>query len=412
VSICNIAANRLKERMHQVLHTRGCLNLSSLKDVLRIKRRYENDLLRRRLAVGCSIGYKRTKGKISEELSIIVYVYPKQDEPTEESIPHEIEGVKTDVQESRPFGAYAACTFDVASGPEPLTCTRLECMNRQKETILTQGLVNKIDFAYVRIVDRKDIIHVAKKTRLFLSELREQLEYDRRYGEPFRESGSSVGRYHFPIDQIYPGARKFMEELKRHVDSKKRGRSKFYGVSSNQQDVRLIRSEIAGLGRSTRRIIDPRLGMAVTMSGAASGVTEGIIVGIDASLFIDYPPWMSGEGSRQSLEPIFSPMIGENGARFPLDILGFAGGGIPIRFPPEPEDCPLAKSRKVVHPKRALFSGQIVTTRMAKKGDSGAPLYDKQMNPVGMLFAGSESFTYFHPMKTVLNELSRFQSRT
>lgn len=402
----------MKERIYQVLHTRDCLNLSSLKDVLRIKRQHENDLLRRRLAVGCSVGYKATKGKTTEELSIIVYVYPKQDEPTEESIPHEIEGVKTDVQESRPFGTYAACTFHVAPSSGPPTCNRLECMNRQKETILTQGLVNKVDLAYIGRVDRKDIIHVAKKTGLFLSELREQLEYDRRYGEPFRESGSSIGRYKLPIDQIHPGAREFMEELKRHVYSKKRRRRKFHVVLSNQQDMRLIRSEIAGLGRGTRRIIDPRLGMAVIMSGAASGVTEGIIVGIDTSLFIDYPPWMSGEGSRQSLEPIFSPMIGENGARFPLDILGFAGGGIPIRFPPEPEDCPLAKSRKVVHLKRALFSGQIVTTRMAKKGDSGAPLYDKQMNAVGMLFAGSESFTYFHPMKTVLDELSRFRLRT
>ncbi len=356
--------------------------------------------------MGCSVGYKVTEGKITNNLSVIVYVYPKQNEPTEEFIPPEIEGAGTDIQESKPLGAYAASVSYVPPSSDPLICSRLECMNEQKRTILSQRIFNKVDYVFIRSVNREDIIHVAERTGLFVRELGEQLEFDRRFGEPFRGAGGSTGHYNSPIDRVYPGAGKFMQELRKCVDSKPSRRSDIPSAERSVFPV-LLPTEVAGLGRSTPKMADPRLGMKVRMSGATSGVTEGIIVGIDASLFIDYPPWMRGEDSTPSLEPVFSPMIGEVSGRFPLDVLGFVEWGIPIRFPPEPENCPLAKSRRVHHPSRALFTGQIVTTKMAKEGDSGAPLFDMEMNNVGTLFAGSDSFSFFHPMNAVRTEIQQ-----
>jgi tetratricopeptide (TPR) repeat protein len=380
---------------------------SSLSEVLQMKRKHEDELLLRRLALGCSVGCKVARGKTTNELCVVVYVYPKQNEPAEELIPPDIDGVKTDIQESKPLGDYAACASYVSPTSDSLICSRLECMNEQKQVILNQGIVNKVDYAYIRSVSREDIIRVAEKTGLFLEQLRHQLEFDRRFGEPFRGQGGSMGHYNFSIDRIYPGAGKFMQKLKKHVDSKPAERSRIPSDAKRQGGPVLVPTEVAGLGRSTGRMVDPRLGMKVRMSGATSEVTEGTIVGIDASLFIDYPPWMGEGGLTPPLEPVFSPMIGEIGARFPLDVLGFVEGGIPIRFPPEPKNCSIAKSHRVRHRRRALFTGQIVTTKMASKGDSGAPLYDAEMNVVGMLFAGSESFTFFHPMKTVRTEADR-----
>jgi len=378
-----------------------------LNDTIRVKQKHEKELLLRRLALGCSVGYKAKSGKMTDELCVIVYVYPKQSEPAEELIPPQINGVKTDIQESKPMGAYAACASYVSPSYDPLICSRLECMNEQKKAILSQRIVNKVDYAYIRSVSREDIVSVAEQTGLFLEQLREQLEFDRRFGEPFRGPGGSIGHYNVPIERIHPGANKFMQELRKHVVSKPTERSKPPLDGKRQDGPVLVPTEVAGLGRFTGRIADPRLGMKVRMSGATSGVKEGTIVGIDASLFIDYPPWMSRDDLSPSLEPVFSPMIGEIGARFPLDVLGFVESGIPIRFPPEPENCPLAKSQRVNHRRRAFFTGQIVTTKMASRGDSGASLYDMEMNVVGMLFAGSESFTFFHPMKIVRTEARR-----
>jgi len=378
-----------------------------LNDTIQVKKRHEKELLLRRLALGCSVGYKTKSGKMTDELCVIVYVYPKQSEPAEELIPPEIDGVKTDIQESKPMGAYAACASYVSPSHDSLICSRLKCMNEQKKAILSQRIVNKVDYAYIRTVSREDIVSVAEQTGLFLEQLGEQLEFDRRFGEPFRGPGGSIGHYNLPIERIHPGANKFMQELKKHVDSKPAERSGIPSDAKQPEGPAPVPTEVAGLGRFTGRIVDPRLGLKVRMSGATSGVTEGAIVGIDASLFVDYPPWI-GEGDLvPPLEPVFSPMIGEVGARFPLDVLGFWEGGIPIRFPPEPKNCPLAKSGRVRHLRRALFTGQIVTTKMAGKGDSGAPLFDTEMNVVGMLFAGSESFTFFHPMKTVRTEVDR-----
>jgi len=53
--------------------------------------------------------------------------------------------------------------------------------------------------------------------------------------------------------------------------------------------------------------------------------------------------------------------------------------------------------------KTAVFENQIMTGCMSKGGDSGSLCLDKDMNAVGLLFAGSEKITILNPIKPVLD---------
>lgn len=51
----------------------------------------------------------------------------------------------------------------------------------------------------------------------------------------------------------------------------------------------------------------------------------------------------------------------------------------------------------------ALFTNQIVTTKMGTAGDSGSLLLNQDNHAVGLLFAGGNSATIYHPIAEVLN---------
>jgi hypothetical protein len=55
------------------------------------------------------------------------------------------------------------------------------------------------------------------------------------------------------------------------------------------------------------------------------------------------------------------------------------------------------------------FKDQICTTSMSKGGDSGSCLFEAgTKKPVGLLFAGTESESFYNPIKSVLSSLSMF----
>lgn len=53
---------------------------------------------------------------------------------------------------------------------------------------------------------------------------------------------------------------------------------------------------------------------------------------------------------------------------------------------------------------QVTFDDCIVSTSISRGGDSGSILLDAQMNALGLLFAGSDKVTVFHPIKTVADE--------
>lgn len=69
---------------------------------------------------------------------------------------------------------------------------------------------------------------------------------------------------------------------------------------------------------------------------------------------------------------------------------------------------------KVSYPMGIIaFKNQIRTTSMSKGGDSGSCLFERNTKkPVGLLFAGSESASFFNSFRTVLSSLSNSHTNT
>jgi hypothetical protein len=357
-----------------------------------IKRRYENILLSKQFVNGCAVGFKERKGSFTSEICVVAYVVQKRgDMPPEQLVQPSLDGVKTDVQENPPVGPLAWSPFAAETARADIYyCRRYECMEYQKMKILEQNLTSTLDLLTSVLVTRDDIINAAKKTRLWPI-LQMQLSEYERYGEPIRGPGQSSGFLGIPADKLpFPDAGLFMKKLRR-ITQRRRKKSVTIPAGYNTSEI--------GLAGKT---VQPELGMDVIMQGVISGVARGKIVGVDASVFVDYAPWM---GTEVMGEPCFSPSP-LHGGYFPIDIVGLTDRAFKPRYPPEPQDCPYRKLFKTVrHYRRALFVGQIVTTVVAKQGDSGAPLCDEKGNPVGMLFGGTQRFSYFHPARLVGDEL-------
>ena len=72
-----------------------------LDKVKAVKRKHEDELLKKRNVVGVGIGYKETNGQMTEELSLVVMVktkIPSHELDHIDRIPREIEGIRTDVK--------------------------------------------------------------------------------------------------------------------------------------------------------------------------------------------------------------------------------------------------------------------------------------------------------------------------
>lgn len=80
----------------------------TMKDVRKVKERYEDELMKKPGVTGCAIGYRYVGGKKTNELCIICYVRmkkPEEELKKKDIIPREIEGIKIDVVESGEFRA-------------------------------------------------------------------------------------------------------------------------------------------------------------------------------------------------------------------------------------------------------------------------------------------------------------------
>jgi hypothetical protein len=101
-----------------------------------------------------------------------------------------------------------------------------------------------------------------------------------------------------------------------------------------------VASTILGIGR-VGRTRDAELGMRVRKSGRTSGVTEGRVTALDATVEVDY-------------------------------------GG-----------------------QTAVFREQIVSDLVSKGGDSGSLVVDESARAVGLLFAGGAATTLINPIAAI-----------
>lgn len=378
-----------------------------MKRLIKVKRRHENQLLVRKNVLGCSVGLKQVGGEYTNTHCIVVYVSPKEDVDKKDSIPDRLDGIQTDVQELKPhtkgLGIISIAPYSYHSAKEKT------CLEIQKIAAVKMKLLNRVDLAFWGEISLDELRAAAKQSGLFVEELEDQLKQRPRFAI---KGGRSVGRYLGPIESIYPGAATFMRDLVRihELHSKGQRRKFLYRVKSMLAHLHLLAQykhpvpydEVSGIGK-IKGVTEPSLGMRVLKSGRTTDVTEGTVVGIDASLFVDYPIGMAvGRGLPDFGEPIFSPSPLDEG-RFPSDISGYISGFVPIRFSIE-EKTNLCND---FHPsyKRALFVEQIVTTAKALGGDSGAPLITEDLKAIGMLFAGSANLSFYNMMKNVIKHL-------
>ena len=73
--------------------------MPSREEIRRIKKRVEQELLKRPGVTGVDINYKTVNGVRTDTLAIVVYVKKKRDVTGPDRIPAEIEGVPTDIVE-------------------------------------------------------------------------------------------------------------------------------------------------------------------------------------------------------------------------------------------------------------------------------------------------------------------------
>jgi hypothetical protein len=208
--------------------------------------------------------------------------------------------------------------------------------------------------------------------------------------------GASIGRYHGPIDKIFPGAGSFMSELIFSSRSSKKD-----GAGSSVYSF-VFPLEIPGVG-SVDGMGNAEIGMKVLIVGS-TGIQEGTIKAVDASLLIDYLPHQGvSSGDPGFNEPIFSPSP-LFGGRFPNDIRGYVRAYVPLYFYTECKTCPyIGVKQGFPKPprKRALFVEQIITDAKTNKGDSGASLISKDLKYLGLHFAGSGRFSFCNSAENV-----------
>jgi hypothetical protein len=329
----------------------------SYKEAKMAKTAYQAHLLSLPNVVGLGVGYKSSKNRVSDELSVVVMVRHKislLNLSPEEIIPEEVGNVRTDVVEVGEIRPLATRTDRIRPAPGGVS------IGHYKVTAGTLG---------VMVRDRKS------GTRMILSNNHVLAnENEAELGDPILQPGAADGgtqekdviallerfeTIHFneePAACSVASAYALVgNTIARMLGSHHRVKVfQSNPLASNTIDAALARpildsdllDEILEIGE-INGVDDASLGMSVMKSGRTTGLTNGTVTIIDATVSVNY-------GSDRS----------------------------------------------------ATFDHQIVSSPMSQGGDSGSLLVTSTTkHAVGLLFAGSNQATLFNPVKSVLNIL-------
>jgi hypothetical protein len=321
-----------------------------------MKSQYSKRIMEMPNVVGVGVGYKVSSGKRLDELCVTVLVrrkLPIEALPSSGLIPHELEGVKTDVIEVGDLRAQQARTDrwrpipgGVSIGHYLITAGTLGCVVRDRASNERLILSNNHVLANSNQARPGDPIlqpGVADQGNIATDTVAQLIRY---VPISFSIEPATCG--------IAQGVVSVSNRLAQIFGSGHRLQAiKQNPQAVNQVDAAVARpevgieflDEILEIG-VVGGVTPAKLGMRVRKSGRSSGFTTGQITILDSTVDVNY-------------------------------------------------------SDKV-----ARFEGQIISTGMSAPGDSGSLLVvEDALLAVGLLFAGSEQVTIYNPIQEVLDGL-------
>jgi len=293
-----------------------------LSTVQKVKQVSEDNLLVMPNVVGVGVGYKETKGKDTSTICIHVYVdkkLPKKELTSNSIVPSELDNVKTDVRE---VGYIEALAFKSRIRPTKPGYS----IGHYKISAGTFGCLVKDACSPCRtyILGNNHVLANSNASST---------------GDPILQPGKYDGGS-YPADLV--------ARLSRFVPILFNQPKRYNLVDAAlaiPMDLRKVTASVAGLG-IPRGTVEATLGMDVIKSGRTTGTTVGKVIGVDATIAVNY--------------------------------------GVGIGY----------------------FRSQTLTTDMSEGGDSGSLLMSrKDRKATGLLFAGSSKVTIHNNITNVLMAL-------
>ena len=328
--------------------------MTTIEQISQIQSKYQPKLMKKMNVIGVGIGFKETKGQVTEQLSLVVLVKKKKllsKLASKDIIPLEIKGIVTDVKEvgniiihgssqievgdsiahylSSIDGTFAAVVRDVSSKAKLILSSNHILANWNNaeigDAILHPSPIAGGMMPQDRIAELERFIHIH-----------------------FDGNDDENGERICPIAK---GASGFANVIANIVGSKSRLIPMRIDQTANEADAAVakplndndITDVIPDIG-VVNDTCDPELNMEVKKRGRTTGITTGIIQALNVTVQI-----------------------------------GFGGG------------------------KTALFKNQIITGNMSQPGDSACLLVESSTNKaVGLSLAGSDTTTVWSPIMRVM----------
>jgi len=325
-------------------------------EITKVKQKVEQTLLKKKNVVGVGIGKKITKGQRTDKNCITVLVsrkLPLKALAAEDVVPKEIEGVVLDVIQVGTVRAFAGPTDKWRPAPGGVS------IGHYKITAGTLGVVVKSRTTGKRMILSNNHVLANSNDAAAGDEILQPGPYDG--GTVEQDVIARLDRF-VPIQfQTAPSTCSLGNSLTALFNALTKGIGSSFRVqglqisqATNRVDAalalpladNLVKDEILGIGAVNGWTEEVDVGTAVKKSGRTTGLTEGSVEVLDATVNVEY-----GEG------------------------------------------------------KIATFTGQYVAGPMSQGGDSGSLVVDGQTRAVGLLFAGSDQTTIFNPIKEVIAAL-------
>jgi hypothetical protein len=365
--------------------------------IMEIQDEVQDEILRKRNVVGVAVGYKESKGKITDEPAVVVMVetkHPLTALAVDDVVPTEVSGVRTDVYETGRFVAQQAPT-DRFRPTIPAGCS----IGHYTITAGTLGVIVRDRTTGERLILSNN--HVLANSNAGVQ------------GDPILQPAPADGGQN-PADVVAHLERfislSFLEDSTEPPGTKPppdqpgtdpagclaalMGLSTLFGgrtgtLKSDQK--------ITAAAAPAATMPAPTVATATTQPGklAASNIVDcALAKPVDTAMFTDQ---ILGIGVvRTHKNPELGMRVRKSGRTTGVteSVVTLVNATVDVGYGTDAQ------------PLTARFTGQVICEPMSQGGDSGSLVVDMENNAVGLLFAGSGLATIFTPIEVVFNALN------